>query len=161
MFKMANTRHQEVDEASERDLEIVWMGVAVARLEVGEAVERTPECLSHVDALAIVEIEAGERTSDHIDDAFDGRLQFVVAGAWVAVGGGIEPRGITDDGAPRIAECANRIFTSDALSRLTEPLGEEFPTPQTEAANQVVVAVNMTVERRLLHAERIGDPSER
>ena len=79
---MANTRHQEVDEASERDLEIMWMGVAVARLEVGEAVERTPECSSHVDALAIVDIEAGERSSDHIDDAFDCRLQFVVAGAW-------------------------------------------------------------------------------
>ena len=107
---MANTRHQEVDEASERDLEIMWMGVAVARLEVGEAVERTPECSSHVDALAIVDIEAGERSSDHIDDAFDCRLQFVVAGAWVAVGGGIEPRGITDDGAPCIAKCANRIF---------------------------------------------------
>ena len=72
-----------------------------------------------------------------------------------------EPRGITDDGAPCIAKCANRIFTSNALGRLTEAFGEEFPTPQTEAANQVVVAVNMTVERRLLHAERIGDPSER
>ena len=154
---MANTRHQEVDEAGERDLEIVWMGVAVARLKVGEAVERTPECSSHVDALGIVEIEAGERTSDHIDDAFDCRLQFVVAGAWVAVGGGIEPRGITDDGTPCITKCANRIFASDALSRLTEAFGEEFPTPQTEAANQVVVAVDMTVERRLLHAERIGD----
>ncbi len=57
---MANTRHQEVDEAGERDLEIVWMGVAVARLEVGEAVERTPECSSHMDALGVVEIEAGE-----------------------------------------------------------------------------------------------------
>ena len=33
-------------------------------------------------------------------------------------------------------QCANRIFTSDALSRLTEAFGEEFPTPQTEAANQ-------------------------
>ena len=79
---MANTRHQEVDEAGERDLEIVWMGVAVARLEVGEAVERTPECSSHMDALGVVEIEAAERSSDHIDDAFDRRLQFVVAGAW-------------------------------------------------------------------------------
>ena len=140
---MANTRHQEVDEAGERDLEIVWMGVAVARLEVGEAVERTPECSSHMDALGVVEIEAAERSSDHIDDAFDRRLQFVVAGAWVTVGGGIEPRGITDNGAPRIAECANRILTSDALSRLTEAFGEELPTPQTEAANQVVVAVDM------------------
>ena len=111
--------------------------------------------------MAVVEIEAGERSSDHIDDAFDRRLQFVVAGAWVAVGGGIEPRGITDNGAPRIAECANRIFASDALSRLTEAFGEEFPTPQTEAANQVVVAVDMAIERRLLHAERIGDPGER
>ena len=148
---MANTRHQEVDEASERDLEIMWMGVAVARLEVGEAVERTPECSSHVDALAIVDIEAGERSSDHIDDAFDCRLQFVVAGAWVAVGGGIQPRGITDDGAPRIAECANRIFTSNALSRLTEAFGEEFPTPQTEAANQVVVAVDMAIAVSYTH----------
>ena len=53
---MANTRHQEVDEAGERDLEIVWMGVAVARLEVGEAVERTPECSSHMDALGVEQI---------------------------------------------------------------------------------------------------------
>ena len=59
---MANTRHQEVDEAGERDLEIVWMGVAVARLEVGEAVERTPKGSSHVDALGIVEIDANERS---------------------------------------------------------------------------------------------------
>ena len=79
-------------------------GVAVARLEVGEAVERTPECSSHVDALAIVDIEAGEHRAITLT-TFDCRLQFVVAGAWVAVGGGIQPRGITDDGAPCIAKC--------------------------------------------------------
>ena len=62
---MADTRHQEVDEAGKRDLEIMWMRVAVARLEVGEAVECAPECSSHVDALVsdARSVTIGERST--------------------------------------------------------------------------------------------------
>ena len=158
---MANTRHQEVDEAGKGDLEIVWMRVAVARLKMSEAMECAPERSSHVDSLGTVEVEACERTSDHIDDAFDCRLQFVIASAWISIGGGIEAGRVADNGSPRIAECTNSVFTSDALRSLAEPFGEQLPASQTEAANQVVVAVNMTVKRWLLHTEGISDPRER
>ena len=45
--------------------------------------------------------------------------------------------------------------------RLSQACGQHFASPDTHAADEIIVAVDVAVERRLAHPEFGGEPRER
>ena len=58
--------------------------------------------------------------------------------------------------SPRATHCPNRIVAGHANSSGGQRIGKHHTTHETKAPNQIVVAVDMTVERGLADIEFLG-----
>jgi hypothetical protein len=104
-----DARTQQFDEPIEGVVELVRVRMAIAGLEMAEAMERRPQRSGCVHPMVIVEVKARERLSDYADDPFDGFFEFLVASAGIPVGGLVQAGIGHDRLTPRPANLANRF----------------------------------------------------
>ena len=145
----------------ERVIEIVGSGVAVARFEMGEAMERRTKSSRCVYAIIVGELEVGQAEAEHVQDLVDGGLELGITSARVPVGGPVQPGPIQHDLPPGMPERTNGVGATDPDGRIPKAIGEQAPTLEAEQADQVVVTIDVTIEGGLTDAELLGDPGER
>ena len=67
---------------------------------------------------------------------------------------------VADHLAPGMADRGHRIVAGEPDRGVGQPLGQDLAAPQAQAAQQVLVALHMAVQRRLAHPQGIGHPGE-
>ena len=156
----ADASAEQFDEPFERVVQVMGMRVSVARLEMTEAVKSTTQRAGGVYAVIVVEVKAGKGLRDHANDAFDRLFELVVASARVAIGRFVQPRVGHDGLAPGTTDRPDSLVTRHADGRLAEGSGQLFAAAQTQQAQQILIAVDMAVQRRLSHPEFLRNPGQ-
>ena len=159
-LQLPDAGEEQIDKPRERVFEVVWVGMTITRLEVGKAVERASQGPSDVDPLRVVEVEAAEGPCDDCDDLFDCIFEFGITGTGVTVGRCIEPRRVAHDPPPCVTERLHDVGPGHALGCRAESIGEKLAAPEPEASDQVVEALDVSVQRRLPNTKPIGDTGE-
>ena len=68
---------------------------------------------------------------------------------------------VTNHFPPGVTHRRHGIIARQTDGGVGQPLGQYFPATKAEAAEEVVVAVQMAIKGRLAYTEHIGDSSER
>lgn len=135
--------------------------MSVARLEMTESVKCGPQCPCGMHPMVIFEIKAGKSLRNHAHDAFDCLFEFVVTCTRIAVCCLIEA-GVGQHGlAPRSANSPNGFVARHTNCGLAERRGKLFAASQTEKPQQILVTLDMAIERGLAHTQFFGDTGER
>ena len=134
--------------------------MAVAGLQVGEAVEGTPQGSGSVDALVVGQPVGGQGLAQHLDDPLHGSLQLGVGRARVAVGGRIQAGMVDDHGPPCAAHRPDGVVARQPHGGRAQTVGEDLTTPQAQRPDQRVVVVYVAVQGRLSDAEAFGHPGQ-
>ena len=87
---MANPGNQEFQKVVERVIEVMFVGMPVARLQMGESVKRAPQTTRHMNPLVFINAEAPQRSSNDRDDPLDRFFKLDVTRTGVSVGGGVQ-----------------------------------------------------------------------
>ena len=139
---------------------VVRLRKAVARLEVGEAVEGRPHCPCDVNLLVVGEFVGGQGPTEDGDDLVDGPLEFGVAGTGIAVCCGIEAGMVADHLPPCASDGPYRLVARDTDGGGSETVGKDLAATQAEESDHGVEAVDVPVEGRLAHAQFVGNTGE-
>ena len=136
---------------------VVRLREAVARLEVGEPVERRPHGPCDVDLFVVGEVVGGQGPAEDGDDLVDGRLELDIAGTGVSVGCGVEAGVVADHFPPRASDGPYRVVAGNSDGGSGELVGQDLAAPQAQQSNQGIEAVDVPVEGGLADAQFVGD----
>ena len=153
-----DSRTQQFHQVLKGVLGIMGKGMAVARLEMAEAVKCATQGPGRMHPVFIAEVVAPQRLAQNGEYPFHCGFEFLVSGARVAVGGGIDPGMVSNHLSPGMAHGGHRIVARKANRGVGQPLGQNFPASQAEAAQEVVIAADMAIQSWLAHTELIGNP---
>lgn len=156
-----DTGAKKFDHAVKRVVEIMGMGVAVAGLEVRKSVERRTKRSGRVHPVVVVEIEPRQRRGDDADDALNRLFELGITCAGVTIGRLIEPGVRRDYAPPGPSYCGHCLIAGHADRRFGQRSSELISPAQTEQPQQILVALNVAIERRLSHTEFICHPGQR
>lgn len=151
---------QDVDDVFECVVEVVRLRMSIASFEVGKSVEGAAQCAGGVHLVVRAEVIADEREPEGVDDRLDRGFEFRVARARVTIGGGHEAGSVAHGLAPRPAHCADGIVARHSNSGCLEAFGEKLAALEAHAPQQIVVAVDMAVQRGLANAKIPSDSSQ-
>ena len=158
---MADPGDQELQQMIERVIKVVFVWMPVTRLEMGEAVEGTPQAARHMHTLCLVDTEAPQRPRDDRHDPLHRLFQFNIARTGMPVGCGIQTRMGPHHLPPGPPDCHYGTGTRHADGCLGQRTGEFLATPQSQLLHEVVIPVDMAIQRRLTNTEFISHTSER
>jgi len=149
---MADPGDQEFQQMIERVIKVVLVGMAVTRLDMREPVERTPQPARHMNTLSFVDAEASQRPRNDPDDPLHRLLQFNIARAGMSVGCGIQTRMGPHHLPPGPPDCYDGLGTRHPDGCLGQRTGEFLTTSQSKLLHEIVIAVNMAIQRWLTNS---------
>jgi hypothetical protein len=153
----SNASTQQFDQTIEGLVEVVWMWVAIAGLEMGKTVKRGAKGPSGMHAVILVEIEPGEGRCKYCHHSVDGHFEFIVASTWKTIGCRIETGVITHHLAPGMADRGNGLVARYADRGVSE-FGRKYLAPtQTETSDQITMTVDDSIQRRLAYSKLHGN----
>ena len=155
-----DSRTQQFHQVLKGVLGIMGKGMAVARLEVAEAVKCAAQGPGCVHPVFVAEVVAPQRLAQYGEHPFHGGFELLVSSARIAIGGGIDPGMVSNHLSPSVAHGGHRIVARQADRGVGQPLSQDFSAPQAEAAQKVVIAADVAIQGWLAHAELIGNPSK-
>lgn len=141
-------------------VEIVGAGVAVACFEMGKPMERTSERSGCMHLIVRAELVPDERQTEGVDNVLDGRFKFRVASTRVSVGCRHQAWTIANYLAPGGTHSPDGIIARHANGGRSETVGKELTSFETEQPKEVVIPVDMAIQRRLADAQFSGDAGE-
>ncbi len=157
---MADPGDQELQQMVERVIKVVFVWMPVAGLEVREPVEGTPQPTRHMNTLSFVDTEAPQRPRNDPHDPLHRLLQFNITRAGMSVGCGIQARMGPHHLPPGPPDCHYGLGTRHADGCLGQRTGEFLAASQSQLLHEVVIPVNMAIQRGLTNTEFISHPGE-
>jgi len=111
--------------------------------------------------MVIVEIESDQRQRNDRHDPFDGIFEFLITRAGIAVRGFIQAWVGKYCLAPRVSDRGNCFVARNTDRRLAQCRSKLFAAPQAQEPQQVLVGLDVAVQRWLAHAKLSCDPRQR
>lgn len=141
-------------------IEVLVEGMPIAGFEMAEAVKGASQRAGDIDALLIGEVVGQQRSRQDVDDSLNGNFEFGIASAGVAVRGGVGPRVVFDQLAPRRGNGRNRVVASEAGGSIGQPRRQQLSALQPQRSNEFGVAADVSVERRLARPQLASHTTE-
>lgn len=129
------------------------MGVPVAGFKMSEPMKGRTQGSGGMGPAILVKIKAVQGLGEHSHDTVDSIFEFGIARTGITVSGLIEPRMLLHKLSPGSPDRRHSIVARTTDRSLSQPVREQFTTPQAQQSKQIVPAVDMAVQRWLLDSE--------
>lgn len=152
---------QDLDDVFERVIEVMGQGVTITGLEMSKPMKRAAERSRRVDSVDLIEAIPHEGQTESLDDVLDGLFEFGISCTWVTIRCRKKTRPLSNHLAPGTAHGPYGIIGRDPHRCLAKSLFEQLATLETETSHQIVVPVDMAIQRRLTDPQIACDTGER
>jgi len=129
------------------------MRMTIARFQMTETMECGSKCPSTVRPMVVVEIKANKCLGDDTNNPFNGFFEFFVTSAWVSICRLVETRIGKHRRTPCPTNRTNGFVAGHTNGCFAERGSKLVATAQAEQTQEILVALDMSIESRLTHAE--------
>jgi len=154
-----NTGTQQLDQTIECVVEVMGMGMPVARFEVAKTVERRAKSSGRMNPVIFLEAESSQHLGYHRHDLFHSRFEFRIAGTGVSIGSFVETGVRKHRSPPSTADSGDSFVARDAYGGPAQSRGQTLAPSQTQQPEQILITFDVSVQRWLAHPKLLGNLS--